>query len=106
MGPLHRRQGSSGPACGPLPTPRPSRAGRRGEVDTYPARDAAAERLRAVGAEFQAVRTTYEANRQRVVEAIIDALRADVPPSEVVALSGYTREGVRKIARAAGIQPA
>jgi hypothetical protein len=44
--------------------------------------------------------------RTQVGSAIVDALRAGVTPTEVVRLSGYTREGVRKIARAAGIEPA
>jgi hypothetical protein len=69
-------------------------------------RDEALEQLRAAGAKFQAVRATYEASRERVGEAIVDALRAGVTPTEVVRLSGYTREGVRKIARGAGIEPA
>ena len=68
--------------------------------------DAAVEQLRAAGAEFQAVRTSYETSREQVGSAIVDALRAGVTPTEVVRLSGYTREGVRKIARAAGIEPA
>ncbi len=69
-------------------------------------RDVATDQLRAAGAEFQAVRASYEASRERVGEAIVEALRAGVTPTEVVRLSGYTREGVRKIARAAGIEPA
>ena len=64
-------------------------------------RDAALEQLRAVGAGFQAVQASYETSRERVVEAIADALRAGVTPTEAVRLSGYTREGVRKVARAA-----
>lgn len=69
-------------------------------------RDAALEQLRAAGAEFQAVRASYEASRERVVEAIVGALRAGVTPTEAQRLSGYTREGVRKVARAAGVEPA
>src|SRR5215217_2876743 len=50
--------------------------------------------------------SSYETSRERVVEAIADALRAGVTPTEAVRLSGYTREGVRKVARAAGIERA
>lgn len=75
------------------------------DKDQTPEQQRARENLRAAGAEFQAIRPTYDASRERVGQAVVDALRAGLTPTEATRLSGYTREGVRKIARAAGIEP-
>lgn len=42
----------------------------------------------------------------RVRELAVAALRADVPPAEVIRLSGYSHAQLRNVARAAGLPPA
>ncbi len=69
--------------------------------DVGVARDA----LRAAGDEFKACQTSLEAARAHLAEVIVQALKAGMKQNEVVALSGYTRERVRTIARSAGIPP-
>jgi hypothetical protein len=43
--------------------------------------------------------------RSDLAEKIIVAARAGMPQREIVRVSGYTREHVRRICRAAGIEP-
>ncbi|ALE77686.1 hypothetical protein WY02_03620 [Pseudonocardia sp. AL041005-10] len=57
------------------------------------------------GHEFQAVRTSYNSVRARLREVIVEALRAGIPQKDIVGATGYTREAVRQIARAEGIEP-
>lgn len=61
-------------------------------------------RLAQHGHEFQAVRTSYESTRARLREVIVEALRAGVPQKDITVATGYTREAVRQIARAEGIE--
>jgi hypothetical protein len=56
------------------------------------------------GDEFRAVRITYQAARDQVKAAVLDAIHAEVPQREISELSGYTRENVGKIARSTGIE--
>lgn len=39
------------------------------------------------------------------VDAIVDALRADVRQADLVRVTGYSREHIRRLARAHGIEP-
>lgn len=64
------------------------------------------EKLRSSGAAFKKARAAAEAARHKVKPDIIAALRAGVPQKDIVELSGYTRETVRSIARAEGIEAA
>ncbi len=64
----------------------------------------ARERLTAAGQEFQAVRDSLDTARSNLHPAVVDALRAGLRQTEIVRLSGYTREHVRKIARSIGIE--
>jgi AcrR family transcriptional regulator len=43
--------------------------------------------------------------RSRLAEAIVAAARAGVRQVDIVRVTGYTRERVRQICRAAGIEP-
>lgn len=47
-----------------------------------------------------------EATRAPLAAAIVEAARARRPQVEIVAISGYNREHIRRICRAAGIEPA
>jgi hypothetical protein len=60
-------------------------------------------RLRETRAVFEAATAAVEEARQRHHEAIIDALRADLAPSEVTDLSAYKTHQVRRIGKEAGI---
>lgn len=47
---------------------------------------------------------TLEQRRTQLAEAIADAARAGTKPAEIVRVTGYAREHVRRILRAAGIE--
>lgn len=57
------------------------------------------------GRQFKPIRAKEKRLREEGRPIIEAALRAGVTPSEVVTLTGYTRESVRLIARSAGIEP-
>ena len=63
----------------------------------------AAERLRFATAEFAEGRTP--ARRQRLHDAIVDALNAGVRPRDIDAIVPYDRVHIRRIAKAAGVPP-
>jgi len=48
----------------------------------------------------------HEAARQAVIDAVVAALRAGVPPADVVALSPFSPAYVRVLAREHGVPPA
>lgn len=62
-------------------------------------------RLRPAGAEYQVSRARFEAARDTLYPLVVEALRAEMRPAEIVRLSGYTRERIRQIARSVGIEP-
>ena len=68
--------------------------------------DTARGHLKTAEDELREIRPRYDEVRDRVHAAILDALRAGMSQREVCDLSGYTRENVRKLARANGIGPA
>ncbi len=45
------------------------------------------------------------AARSSLAEKIVQAARSGMAQTEIVRLSGYTREHVRRISRAAGLEP-
>lgn len=45
------------------------------------------------------------ATRAQLAEKIVEAARTKMPQTEIIELSGYTREHVRRICRQAGIEP-
>lgn len=67
--------------------------------------DAAREQLRTAGEELREIRPRYDAIRGKVRDAILAAINAGLPQREISELTGYTRENLRKIARAEGIGP-
>ena len=62
------------------------------------------EALRVAGDEFRAVRASLAQAKNHLVPRIVAALQDGVSQAEVIQLSGYTRESVRRIARKAGIE--
>ncbi|MEU8656293.1 hypothetical protein [Actinoplanes philippinensis] len=56
-------------------------------------------------AAYRAAKEALDAARPVLAEAIVTAARAGVRQSEIVRVSGYTREQVRRICRAAGVEP-
>ncbi|HEV8174334.1 MAG TPA: hypothetical protein VGP91_11875 [Actinoplanes sp.] len=65
-------------------------------------------RAQAALAELQAqvgtARANVESARAELAEAIVEAARRGMRQVEIVQRSGYTRESVRRIVRAAGIE--
>lgn len=64
------------------------------------------EKLQQAGDQYKAVRVSYEAAGEHLRPIVVEALRAGIRQKDVVDLSGYTREFVRKLARANGIEGA
>lgn len=63
-------------------------------------------RLRAAGDTFKAARAAETEAREALIPAMLDALRdPHIQQTEVIELSGYTRDRVRVIARNHGIEP-
>jgi predicted transcriptional regulator len=64
-----------------------------------------AEELAKAADAYRRAQDELAAARSSLAEKIIDAARAGMPQREIVRLSGYTREHVRRISRAAGLEP-
>jgi hypothetical protein len=62
--------------------------------------------LSAATRRYRRTETAHEAARQDLLAAVLAALRAGVPPTEVERLSPFTAAYIRKVARAEGIPPA
>jgi hypothetical protein len=62
--------------------------------------------LRRASEQYREADERLERARQALIEAVVEALRADMPPTEVVALSAFSPAHVRVIAREHGIPPA
>lgn len=56
-------------------------------------------------AEIGRARAEVDKARAELAEAIVDAVRSGMRQVEIVRRSGYTRERIRQIARAAGVEP-
>lgn len=67
--------------------------------------DAAKEALAAARARRAAAGEKVALTRQPLAEAIVQAARDGVRQVEIARTSGYNRERVRQICRAAGIEP-
>lgn len=59
-------------------------------------KDTARARLKAAGTEYAATKPTWDSIVERLNDAIEDARQAGLPQHEVVKLSGYTRETIRR----------
>lgn len=62
-------------------------------------------RLSELGQKYAEQRAAAEATRQLLTPEIVAAARARVKQGEIVKASGLTRERVRQLCRAAGIEP-
>lgn len=67
---------------------------------------AALQRVTDAVAEVAAARAAVPDARARLAVAIVEAYRAGVRVGEIARVSGYGREQVRRILRAAGVEPA
>ena len=56
--------------------------------------------------QYRETEQRHEAARQAVIDAVVVALEAGVPPAEVVALSPFSPAYVRVLAREHGVPPA
>lgn len=54
---------------------------------------------------YRRARDAAEDARLRLAVAIAEAARAGTRQAEIVRITGYTRERVRQICRAAGVEP-
>lgn len=64
------------------------------------------DELTAATRRYERTDAAHEAARQEVMAAVLAALRAGIPPTEVERLSPFTAAYIRKMARAEGIPPA
>jgi DNA invertase Pin-like site-specific DNA recombinase len=62
-------------------------------------------RLKEAAAAYRSAKEALDKARPELAEAIAEAARAGVRQGEIVRATGYTREQVRRICRAAGIEP-
>jgi hypothetical protein len=62
--------------------------------------------LKAATERYRALKSQWDEVQRATVDAVIAALKADISPTEVTALSPYTAAYVRKLARAAGVPAA
>lgn len=63
------------------------------------------EELERVAREHRAAKAALDAIRPRLAAAIVAATKAGVRQTEIVRVTGYTRERVRQILRAGGVEP-
>lgn len=64
------------------------------------------EQLKDAGQQLADLEKRHETARQDIKNIIVAALKAGIPPGEVVTLSSLSRETVRTYARIAGLPPA
>jgi F0F1-type ATP synthase membrane subunit b/b' len=65
----------------------------------------AVTQLEEAAAAYRSAKQALDEARPHLAQAIVDAARAGTRQSEIVRVTGYTREQVRRICRAAGIEP-
>ncbi|WP_446218821.1 hypothetical protein [Micromonospora sp. IBHARD004] len=63
------------------------------------------DELEKIASEYRQAVAALDAVRPRLAAAIVAAAKSGVRQSEIVKTTGYTRERVRQICRAAGIEP-
>ncbi len=54
---------------------------------------------------YRKAKAALEAARPQLADAIVEAARGGMRQAEIVRITGYTREMVRRICRAAGVEP-
>ena len=55
--------------------------------------------------EFRRRKAELDLARDKLADAMVTAARAGMPQTEIIRISGYTREHVRRILRAGGFDP-
>lgn len=63
------------------------------------------DELEDVARRYQSAKAALDAVRPELAAAIVAAARAGTRQADIVRVTGYTRERVRQICRAAGIEP-
>lgn len=63
------------------------------------------ERLQRASMEYADAQKAEREKREQLADAIVDAARDGMRQVEIVKMTGYTRERVRQICRAAGVVP-
>jgi uncharacterized protein (DUF2267 family) len=64
------------------------------------------ERLAAATRRYEKTEAAHDDARRAVVDAVVAALKADVPPTEVERLSPFSGAHIRKLAREHDVPPA
>ncbi|MBX7264782.1 hypothetical protein KIF24_01065 [Micromonospora sp. Llam7] len=64
------------------------------------------QQLAAATRRYRTAEAAQEEARQETISAVIQALRANISPTEVVRLSPFTATYVRRLAREHGVPPA
>lgn len=62
-------------------------------------------RLEEAAKAYRRAKDALDKARPELADAIVEAARSGTRQTEIVKVSGYTREQVRRICRAAGIEP-
>lgn len=62
-------------------------------------------RLEKAAQAYRAAKAELDTARPELAAAIVEAARAGLRQAEIVRTTGYTREQVRRICRAAGFEP-
>jgi len=63
----------------------------------------AKEKLVEAAAEYRRIEAALATARSTLAEAIVEAGQADMPQVEIIRITGYSREHVRRILREGGI---
>lgn len=63
------------------------------------------DELEKVAREYRRAKEALDKVRPRLAEAIVSAAQMGVRQADIVRITGYTRERVRQICRAAGVEP-
>lgn len=66
--------------------------------------DVARERLVEAAAEFRRIEEELERARAALAQAIVEAGKAKMPQTEIIRISGYSREHVRRLLRDGGVE--
>lgn len=64
------------------------------------------ERLAAATRRYEKTESAHDDARRAVVDAVVAALKADIPPTEVERLSPFSGAHIRKLAREHDVPPA
>lgn len=66
--------------------------------------DVTRENLVEAAAEFRRRKDEFDLARKKLAEAMVAAAHAGMPQTEIIQISGYNREHVRRVLRAGGVE--